>query len=356
MTPEEQLHWLWLTSITAMQLCDDDAWDAMSERHVVLARQVGALSELPLALALRGLFLLFSGELTSAGALTGEAQAVKDATGTNLAPYTLLALHAFRGDESAVLKVLHTTIEDVTRRGEGIGITMAEWANAVLCNGLGQYHDAVSAARRSIGDAGDGGSLALPCVELIEAAVRTEQVALAEDAYVRLAEATTASGTDWALGLQARCHAQLSHGNVAEDLYREAVQRLSTTRLRVDLARSHLVYGEWLRRERRHNDAREQLRTAHTLFDTMGMTAFAERTTRELRAAGGAARKRVDASRYDDLTPQEIQIARMARDGLSNPEIAGRLFISPHTVQYHLRKVYTKLGVTSRTHLGQVLR
>jgi DNA-binding CsgD family transcriptional regulator/tetratricopeptide (TPR) repeat protein len=356
LSAEEELHWLWLGSTSAMQLCDNDAWDVLSARHVELARSVGALSELPVALALRGLFLLFSGELTEADALTEEARAVQDATGTNLAPYTALAVSAFRGDELAATKVLEATIEDVTRRGEGIGITMAEWANAVLCNGLGHYPEAVSAARRSIGDAGDGGSLALPCVELIEAAVRTEQIGLAEDVYGRLAEATAASGTDWGLGLQARCQALLSHGEQAEHLYQQAIQRLATTRLRVDLARAHLLYGEWLRRQRRHNEAREQLRTAHTHFETIGMTAFTERTARELRAAGGTARKRTDATRYDDLTPQETQIARMARDGLSNPEIAGRLFISPHTVQYHLRKVFTKLGVTSRTHLRQALR
>jgi DNA-binding CsgD family transcriptional regulator len=157
------------------------------------------------------------------------------------------------------------------------------------------------------------------------------------------------------LAIQARSKALLSEGDEAEALYVESINRLDRTRLRVDLARVRLLYGEWLRRERRHSQARLQLRIAHTMFETMGMPAFAERAGRELRAAGGSARKRVDASRYDDLTSQEAQVARMARDGLSNPEIAGRLFLSPHTVQYHLRKVYTKLGVTSRKQLDHVL-
>ncbi|HEY3480370.1 MAG TPA: LuxR C-terminal-related transcriptional regulator, partial [Streptomyces sp.] len=200
----------------------------------------------------------------------------------------------------------------------------------------------------------DGGSLALPCAELVEAAVRTEQAGLAADAYQRLV-ATTGSGTEWALSLRARSKALLSDGEQAEELYREAIERLERTRLRVDLARARLLYGEWLRRGRRHNEARDQLRAAHTTFEVIGMNGFAERANRELRAAGGAARKRTEAGRYDELTPQEIQIARMARDGLSNPEIASRLFLSPHTVQYHLRKVYAKLDVASRSQLERVL-
>jgi DNA-binding CsgD family transcriptional regulator len=355
MSAEEELHWLWLASITAMQLCDDDQWDSLSARHVELARTTGALSELPLALTLRALFLLFCGDLTTAAALAEEAQAVKDATGTSLAPYATLTLVAFRGDEAVTSDLLHTTLADVTRRGEGVGITMAEWANAVLNNGLGRYDDAVAAARRSIGYESDRGSLALPCVELVEAAVRSEQPRTAADAYGRLAEVTSASGTDWALGLLARSKALLSDGDEAERLYSEAIACLGRTRLRVDLARVHLLYGEWLRRARRLIEAREQLRTAQSMLDAMGMAAFAERARRELRAAGITVRKRVDARRHGELTAQEAQVARMARDGLSNPEIASRLFISAHTVQYHLRKVFTKLGVSSRGQLELVL-
>ncbi len=355
MSAEEELHWLWLGSITAMQLCEDGRWDVLSARHVKLARDTGALSELPLALTVRALSVLFSGELTTAAALADEAQAIKDATATNLAPYGALGAAAFRGDEVATQRVFQATMEDVTRRGEGVGITMAEWALAVLCNGVGRYHDAVAAAQRSTAYGPDRGSLVLPCVELIEAAARSDQTQAGADAYRRMAEVTGASGTDWALGLQARSAAALSEGDAADGLYRESIARLGRTRLRADLARAHLVYGEWLRRQRRHGAAREQLRTAHTMLETMGMTAFAGRASREARAAGAKVGKRIRASRHDELTAQEAQIALMARDGLSNPEIAARLFISAHTVQYHLRKIFTKLGITSRGQLGAVL-
>lgn len=355
MSTEDELRWLWLASITAMQLCDDDRWNELSERHIDLARTIGALGELPLALTLRALFSSFCGDLTTAAALTDEAQAVQDATGTNLAPYGALGVAAFRGDDTLASEVFRATLDDVTRRGEGVGITMVEWANAVLCNGFGRYDDAVAAASRSIGDESYRGSLALPCAEMVEAATRTEQAAAAADAYERLAEVTEASGTDWALGLRARAKAMLSEGGEADTLYRESIARLGRTRLRVDLARAHLLYGEWLRRERRNVDAREHLRTAESMLETMGVAAFAERARRELRAAGCTVRRRVDVLRHDGLTAQEAQIARMARDGLSNPEIAGRLFISPHTVQYHLRKVFTKLGVSSRGQLASVL-
>jgi DNA-binding CsgD family transcriptional regulator len=355
MSPAEELHWLWLASMTAMQLCDDERWDVLSARHVELARGTGALSGLPLALVLRALFESFSGELSAAAALVDETRAIKDATGTNLAPYGALTLAAFRGDDATVTDLLRSTIDDVTRRGEGVGITMAEWASAVRYNGLGRYREAVDAARRSAGYARDRGSLALPWVELVEAATRSEQPGIAADAYERLAEATGAGGTDWGLGLRARSRALLSEGDEAERYYREAIARLGRTRLRVDLGRVHLLYGEWLRRERRHVEARAELSTAQTVLQRMGVTAFAERAGRELRATGVAVRHRVDARRHDELTAQETLIARMARDGLSNPEIAGRLFLSAHTVQYHLRKVFAKLGVSSRGQLAVVL-
>jgi DNA-binding CsgD family transcriptional regulator len=352
----EELPWLWLACTTALRIWDDERWDVLSIRYLELARQLGALGELPLALTSRAYLLLFQGELDATAAMADEEQAIKESAGTALAPYIAIGVAAFRGGEDRLLELYGVMVPGVTQRGEGVGITFAEWAKALLYNSLGRYDDALSAARRATEYLPDLGSLMWPSVELIEAAVRTENHAAAVDAYDRLAEVTTASGTDWALGLQARSQALLADDDVAEAFYRESIERLGRTRLRVDLARAHLLYGEWLRRERRHNQAREQLRTAHALFGSMGLTAFTERAARELRAAGGAARKRVDADRYDDLTAQEAQIARMARDGLSNPEIAGRLFISPHTVQYHLRKVYTKLGVTSRKQLELVLR
>ncbi|TCC26831.1 helix-turn-helix transcriptional regulator [Kribbella speibonae] len=353
---EEELRWLWLASTTALRIWDDERWDVLSARHLELARHVGALGELPLALTTRAYLMLFQGRLDAAEAMADEEQAIKESAGTALAPYIALGLAAFRGGEDRMAELHGTMVPGMTQRGEGVGITFAEWAKALLCNSLRRYSDALRAAQRAAEYLPDPGALIWPLVELVEAAVRSEDHAAAVDAYDRLVDMTAVCGTDWALGLQARCQALLSKNDVAENLFRESIERLARTMLRVDLARAHLLYGEWLRRERRHTQAREQLRTAHTLFEAMGLTAFAERAAHELRAAGGAAGKRADAGRYDDLTAQEAQIARMARDGLSNPEIAGRLFISPHTVQYHLRKVYAKLGVTSRKQLELVLR
>jgi DNA-binding CsgD family transcriptional regulator len=244
---------------------------------------------------------------------------------------------------------------DATQRGEGAGSTAADWASAVLANGLGHYGDALTAAQRAVSSDATPMTLLWPHAELIEAAARSEDTATAADAYRRLADATGANGSEWALGLQCRAKALLSEGDEAEELYRESVARLGRTRLRVDLARAHLLYGEWLRRERRHKEAREQLLTSHAMLETMGVMAFAERASRELRAAGGGVRRGANASTHDELTAQEGQIARMARDGLSNPEIAARLFISAHTVQYHLRKVFIKLDVTSRSQLKTAL-
>jgi len=246
-------------------------------------------------------------------------------------------------------------MQDVARRGEGVGITLAEWANALLNNGLGDYGEAAAAAQRACSYDDDLGALVWATVELIEAAARTGMTQAAARAYERLEEMTTASDTDWGLGIRARSHALLSQGETAERLYRESIARLGKTRLRVDLARAHLLYGEWLRRQRRRLEAREQLHTARHMLEAMGIAAFAERARRELEATGATARKRALPARQDELTAQETQIARLARDGLSNPEIGARLFISAHTVQYHLRKVFAKLGITSRSQLDRVL-
>jgi DNA-binding CsgD family transcriptional regulator len=237
-----------------------------------------------------------------------------------------------------------------------VGITFAEWASATLHNGLGHYHQAVAAGRRATSYAEDPGSAIWPTVELIEAAARTGMTETATATYGVLAEMTGASGTDWALGLRARSGALLGEGDEAERLYRESLARLGQTRARVDLARAHLLYGEWLRRERRRGDAREQLRTAHGMLDSMGIAGFADRARRELRATGETAQRRAPSALRSELTAQEAQIARLARDGLSNPEIGIRLFISARTVQYHLRKVFTKLDITSRSQLDAVLR
>ncbi|AEA27706.1 ATP-dependent transcriptional regulator, MalT-like, LuxR family [Pseudonocardia dioxanivorans CB1190] len=355
MSTEEELHWLSWASVTAMRTWDDEHWDALSARHVRLARTTGTLSELPLALTLRTYLLLFVGDLAAASSLVDEAHTVKDVTGSNLAPYGALGLAAFHGDEARAAALLDATMQDVNRRGEGLGITLAEWSNTVLHNGLGRYDAALAAARRATAYEPDLGSMAWPAVEIVEAAVRAGAVDTATGACRRLSEMTGASGTQWALGLHARSRALLSEGDEAERHYREAIARLGRTRVRTDLARAHLLYGEWLRRERRRGDAREQLRTAHTMLEAMGLAAFAERAGRELRATGATARKRTLTDSPGELTAQEAQIARLARDGLSNPEIGTRLFLSAHTVQYHLRKVFTKLGITSRGDLDRVL-
>ena len=353
MSAEEELHWLWLASVVgATRVWDHDRWEALSARHVQLARATGALSELPLALTSRAYVLLFAGDLAAAASLADEIQAVKEATGSELAPYGALGLAAFRGDEASALALIQTTMDDVTRRGEGAGITFAAWTTAALYNGLGRYDEAAPAARRASAFTDDLGSLLWTMPELIEAAVRTGAAESAAWAAGRLEEMTGTGGTEWGLGIRARSRALLSEGAAAELLYCEAIARLGKTRLRVDLARAHLLYGEWLRRERRRTDARGQLRTAHDMLQAMGVAGFAERAGRELRAAGAATRVRVPAARNEELTAQEVLIARLARDGLSNPEIGTRLFISAHTVQYHLRKVFRKLGVTSRGQLA----
>jgi DNA-binding CsgD family transcriptional regulator len=354
MSAEEELDLLWMANVTALRLWDDERWDALSVRHLRLARENGMLSQVPLALTSRASLLLFSGDLAGAASLTAETVAITEATGSSIAPYAALGLAAFRGDEAAGAALREATRRDVTHRGEGVGITFTEWATALLHNGLGQYRRAMEAAQEATAYQPDQGSLIWAAVELVEAAARTGAPEAAAGTFQRLAGMTSASGTDWARGLQARSQALLTDGQAAEPHYRDAITALARTQMRMDLARAHLLYGEWLRRARRRTDARAQLHTAHDMFNTIGAAGFAARTGRELRAAGGTTNPRATA-RHHELTTQEAQIARMAADGLSNPEIASRLFISARTVQYHLRKVFTKLGVTSRTQLDRVL-
>jgi DNA-binding CsgD family transcriptional regulator len=296
---------------------------------------------------------LNAGELAAAAALNDEAEAVTEATGSHLAPYGALALAAWRGREAEALELIETNVKGVMARGEGQGLALIDWTTAVLYNGLGRYEDALAPAQEA-GDHREELPFAWGLAEFIEAATRSGMPGRAADALERLAETTRASGTDWALGIEARSRALLSEGETAERLYREAIDRLGRTRVRVALARAHLLYGEWLRRERRRLDAREQLRTAHELLSAMGMDAFAERAARELQATGETARKRTVETFYE-LTAQEAQIARLAGDGHTNPEIAAQLFISPRTVEWHLRNVFAKLGISSRRELRKVL-
>jgi DNA-binding CsgD family transcriptional regulator len=355
MSVDEELRWLWLAAATAMRTWDYDSWTTLSERYVRLARQTGALSELPLALISRIFSLLFAGELAEAAWLVDEVQAVMDATGSSLAPYGALGLAALRGDEDQASALIDATRQEAVRHGEGNGIIFAEWASAVLRNGLGHYEQAAAASQRATAYSADVGPVCWSLVELVEAGARTGLTETAAKAFSRLREMTSASRTDWALGAQARSQALLTDGAESEALYRESIDCFARTRLRVDLGRAHLVYGEWLRRDRRPADARGQLRTALSMFEESGVSAFAERARRELGAAGGTVHKRTAVSRDEELTAQEAQIARLARDGLSNPEIGTRLFLSARTVQYHLRKVFTKLGISSRSQLASVL-
>jgi DNA-binding CsgD family transcriptional regulator len=351
---EEGLRWLWLACTTAVDLWDDEAWEVLADRHLQLVRDAGALALLPIALSTRGAVHMYAGELSAAAALLEEVKAVTEATASPLAPHGALALAALQGHEAEAAQLIDATVSDVERRGEGIGLAVVHWASSLLYNGLGRYEDALTAAQKANEHAeAQVGSMWAP-VELVEAATRSGNPDRAAVALQELAEMTRASGTDWALGIEARSRALLSENEAAERLYREAIDRLGRTQVRVELARAHLLYGEWLRRERRRLDAREQLRTAHELFTAMGIEAFAERAARELLATGERARKRtVETS--GQLTAQETQIARLARDGLSNHEIGARLFISPRTVEYHLHKVFTKLDISSRNQLDPVL-
>jgi DNA-binding CsgD family transcriptional regulator len=347
---EEGLRWLWLACRAAVYLWDDESWGLLATRHVELARDAGALAVLPIALISRTAVHLNAGELTAAAVLAEETEAVTDVTGSHLAPYARLALAAWRGREAEASELIAASMKEVVARGEGQGLALIDWTSAVLYNGIGRYEDALAPAQQA-GEHPEELPFAWGLAELIEAATRSGMPARAADALQRLSETTRASGSDWGLGIEARSRALLSDGDTAERLYREALDRLARTRVRSALARAHLVYGEWLRHEHRRTDAREQLRAAYEMFVTMGADGFAERVGRELAATGATVRKRAVETR-DELTPQEARIARLARDGLTSPEIGAQLFISPRTVEWHLRKVFAKLGINSRKQLA----
>jgi DNA-binding CsgD family transcriptional regulator len=294
-----------------------------------------------------------AGELDEGTLLTEEVKGVSSATGTQLAAYGSVALAAWRGDEVKTRELIHAMVEDAVRRGEGMGVGIGQFLTALLYNGLGRYAEALAAAEVAC-EFEDLGVLQWALTELVEAASRCGQVGRASAAFQRLLETTRTSGTDWALGIEARSRAQLSEDEAAEALYREAIDRLSRTRAHAELARAHLLYGEWLRRIGRRLDAREQLRTAHTMLAGMGAEAFADRARRELVATGETVRRRASETRYE-LTAQEAQIARLAADGRTNSEIGAELFISARTVEWHLRKVYPKLGISSRRELQSAL-
>jgi DNA-binding CsgD family transcriptional regulator len=354
LSEEEELRWLWLACHIARALGDDAAWDELTERQVELARRAGAFSLLPVALEDRFNVELLSGRIAVATSLAAEADAVVEATGSHIAPRGAIALANWRGRDAEALALAEARRQDVLRRGEGLWLIANDWGSAVLYNGLGRYEEALAAAERAADDPHGLGVSMWLLSDLIEAAARSGKPERAAGPLERLTEIAEANGTEWALGFLARVRAMLAEGDTAERLYREAIDRLGRTRIRVALARAHLVYGEWLRRENRRVDAREQLRLAHAMLTEIGMDAFAERARRELLATGETVRKRT-VETLDELTPQEAQIARLAAAGQTNPEIGAQLFLSPRTVEWHLRKVFGKLGIGSRRELRSAL-
>ena len=342
--------WLWLACRLAQDLWEDEQWHLLATHGVRLARETGALHLLPNALNYLAALHVHSGAFATAAALIDEVEVITQATGLPPLRYAACMLAACRGDYAQLQAISDASLRGAMTRGEGSAFGGFGWFTALLHNGHGQYAEALAAAQQ-VCEHEDVIYRDRALVELIEAGARSGQPDEAAAALDRLSEHTRASGTDWALGVQARCRGLLTDD---EPCYRESIERLSRSRAVVELARSRLLYGEWLRREHRRVDARDQLRAAHDMFSRMGAHAFAERAGRELLATGETAR-RVTADTRDALTPQEVQVARLARDGHTNPEIGAQLFISPRTVEYHLHKVFRKLGVSTRKELRGAL-
>ena len=352
---EEMIRWGWVATRAANVLWDYDSALRIAQRAVQLGRERGALEALTSGANTWGQAAAFGGDFETAAALTAEFHAVKEATGSGIPPLGEVALAGLRGREGDASPLIAGMLTHATALGQGAALAYAYWARSVLMNGLGRYEEALAAAAKASDESPGLFTVAMwGLSELIEAAVRTGDLDRARAALARLDEHTDATPTDWALGLRSRSVALVSDGDTAEDSYREAVDRLGRTRLRPELARAHLLFGEWLRREDHRRKAREHLRTSYELFVTIGMEAFAERARRELRATGETVRRRLAETR-DDLTAHELQIARLARDGLSNPEIGAQLFISPRTVEWHLHHVFAKLHIQSRKQLATAL-
>jgi DNA-binding CsgD family transcriptional regulator len=343
---EDVPQWGWAATGACTAVWDDEGFHAIAARQVQLARDAGVLAQLPIHLSALALAKVRIGDFAGAASLLAESDSVAAATGSRNPPSALLRLRALQGREAEVSAAIASAVDQ--------GYSQAHWAAGVLYNGLARYEEAASAARQAASSTFDPCAVMWALPELVEAARRGGDTELARDALERLAETTHPCGTDFALGIEARCRALLSEGAAADELYREAIERLGRTRLRPELARAHLLYGEWLRRESRRVDAREQLRTAHEMLVAIGMEAFAERARTELLATGEKVRMRTVETR-DDLTAQEQQVAGLAREGLSNPEIGARLFLSPRTVEWHLRNVYNKLDIRSRRELANAL-
>ena len=353
-TREEGQRWGWVATCAAIVVWEEEHYHAIVVRQLQSAREAGLLVDLPIWVQATAIQAVWRGDFTAAASLIAEADAIAEATGSGFARYATSMLASFRGAEAEARPLLDAVINDAKATGQGEGIQWSQWVSAVLDNGLGRYENALAEAEQASEQAPELFVSVWALVELIEAASRTGQARLAADALERLAEATSVGQTDWSQGTYARARALLLDGQEAEDSYRKAIGRLSRTRLRPDLARAYLLYGEWLRREGRRADAREQLRTARDMFVAIGMGAFAERARRELIATGEKVPKR-SAETRDRLTPQEEQIARLARDGRTSPEIGAQLFLSARTVEWHLGKIFTKLAIGSRRELYAAL-
>lgn len=365
---EERIRWLFVVICSTDLTWDDENRQLLASRQVRLIRDMGALSVLPLALNQRIGTHLHAGEMAEAERLADESAAINDATRKGLPHYDPMTLAGWQGRSREAAELIDATVSETTRRGHGLGLNLAQYTASVLYNGLSRYEDALSWAERLCGHPGELGFANWALAELIEAAVRSGQPSRAASALERLVVTTQPSGTAWGRGIEARCRALLSEGGTADRLYRQAISQLASAPAGAELARAHLLYGEWLRRERRRGQAREQLRIAQGMLEAMGMNAFAERARRELLATNEHGRPRSAAVprpcgpgtatgtvATETLTAQEAQVALLARDGLSNPEIATRLFVSPRTVQHHLSKVFAKLGISSRGELHRIL-
>jgi DNA-binding CsgD family transcriptional regulator len=348
----QTLYWLGYQSVVASVLWDNESLHQLAARHVAVARDLGALTMLPTALTGLARVMTLEGDLDKAATLVAEADRIVEATGRNIVSWARPTLVAWRGDADS-MQSIDDLIASARAAGHGFAMKYGLWAGAIFHNGMGQYQRALAFATEASLEPWEWGSHWF-FHELIEAAVRAGQPEIADRTLERLAETVVPSGSKWGAGVYTRSQALLATASMAEDLYNDALALLSESVIRPELARTHLLYGEWLRRESRRVDARTHLRTAFELFTEMGINAFAERTRRELLATGETVRKRT-IGKDDKLTAQESQIARLARDGLSNPEIASRLFISARTVQFHLSKVFTKLGINSRGQLHRVL-
>jgi DNA-binding CsgD family transcriptional regulator len=350
---EDVLRWGWMATAASDAVWDSEGMLATATRALQLVRAAGALAQLPIYLSAVALARAWIGDFAGAASLVAEIDSVVAATGSRFVPGAALRLRSLQGREAETSALIASTIQHAAAGGHAMGL-YAHWAAAVLYNGLARYQEATESARAATSSPFEVFVSVRALPELVEAAARSGDAELAREALERLAETTQPCGNDLALGIEARSRALLSDGAAADELYREAIDRLRRTRLRPELARAQLLYGEWLRRQGRRVDARQQLRTAHDLFAAIGMEAFAERARAELLATGETARKRT-VETHDALTAQEALIAGLAREGLSNPEIGVRLFISARTVQYHLGKVFTKLDISSRAELDRAL-